>query len=133
MLLLLGVPARTVMALMGWSSADMAARYQHVTDPIRQEVARQVDDLIWQARRRDGGGEGQTDREGIVPVQRDVLAVILQVAERALAECPPVDVAGARQAVEHLKTALEAHARTVAGGAHGIGLGANDTALRGTK
>jgi len=49
-LLLLGVPARTVMSLMGWSSAEMAARYQHVTDTIRQEVARQVDDLIWQAR-----------------------------------------------------------------------------------
>ena len=24
----------------GWSSAEMAARYQHVTDTIRQEVAR---------------------------------------------------------------------------------------------
>ena len=31
------------MSLMGWSSAEMAAPYQHVTDTIRQDVARQVD------------------------------------------------------------------------------------------
>ena len=29
-------PRRTVIALMGWSSASMAARYQHVTDPMRR-------------------------------------------------------------------------------------------------
>jgi integrase len=33
-LLVLGVPERTVMSVMGWSSTTMAARYQHVTDPI---------------------------------------------------------------------------------------------------
>src|SRR5512133_2791460 len=38
-LLVLGVPERTVMSLMGWSSTAMAARYQHVTDPIRRDVA----------------------------------------------------------------------------------------------
>ena len=27
------------MGVMGWSSTSMAARYQHVTDPIRREVA----------------------------------------------------------------------------------------------
>lgn len=30
------------MGVMGWSSTSMAARYQHVTDPIRQEVASRV-------------------------------------------------------------------------------------------
>ena len=35
--LVLGVPERTVMGIMGWSSTSMAARYQHVTDPIRQQ------------------------------------------------------------------------------------------------
>ena len=38
-LLVLGVPERTVMSVMGWSSTSMAARYQHVTDPIRRDVA----------------------------------------------------------------------------------------------
>ena len=46
-LLVLGVPERTVMGVMGWSTTGMAARYQHVTDPIRREVAGLVDGLIW--------------------------------------------------------------------------------------
>ncbi|GAA4224226.1 integrase [Streptosporangium album] len=46
-LLILGVPMPTVMSIMGWASADMAKRYQHVTDPIRQVVAKQVDGLLW--------------------------------------------------------------------------------------
>lgn len=37
------------MSLMGWSSESMAARYQHVTDTIRIQVASQVGYLIWQA------------------------------------------------------------------------------------
>ena len=35
-LLLLEVPLRTVMSIMGWSSVEMAARYQHITYAIRQ-------------------------------------------------------------------------------------------------
>jgi integrase len=46
-LLVLGVPERTVMSIMGWSSTSMAARYQHVTDPIRRDVARRVGGLLW--------------------------------------------------------------------------------------
>jgi integrase len=46
-LLALEVPERTVMGVMGWSSTSMAARYQHVTDPIRHEVASRVDGLLW--------------------------------------------------------------------------------------
>lgn len=46
-LLVLGVPERTVMGIMGWSSIAMAARYQYVTDPIRRQVADQVDGLLW--------------------------------------------------------------------------------------
>jgi integrase len=46
-LLVLGVPERTVMDVMGWSSTAMAARYQHVTDPIRREVAARVGGLLW--------------------------------------------------------------------------------------
>jgi len=46
-LLVLGVPDRTVMRIMGWSSTAMAARYQHGTDPIRRQVAHQVGGLLW--------------------------------------------------------------------------------------
>lgn len=46
-LLVLGVPERTVMAVMGWSSTAMAARYQHVTDPIRRDVAQRIGGLLW--------------------------------------------------------------------------------------
>ncbi|MGH3490490.1 MAG: tyrosine-type recombinase/integrase [Actinopolymorphaceae bacterium] len=41
-LLVLGVPQRTVMAIMGWSTTAKAARYQHVTDPIRRSVPERV-------------------------------------------------------------------------------------------
>jgi integrase len=41
-LLILGVPERTVMGIMGRSSTSMASRYQHVTDPIRRDVAARV-------------------------------------------------------------------------------------------
>ena len=46
-LLALGVPERTVMGILGWSSTSMAARYQHVTDPIRRQVAGQIGGLLW--------------------------------------------------------------------------------------
>ncbi|RLL67976.1 site-specific integrase [Streptomyces sp. Z26] len=46
-LLILGVPERAVMGLMGWSSTAMAARYQHMVDSVRTTVAEQVDGLIW--------------------------------------------------------------------------------------
>ncbi len=47
-LLILGVPERAVMGLMGWSSTSMAARYQHMVDTVRTGVAEQVDGLIWE-------------------------------------------------------------------------------------
>jgi len=46
-LLLLGVPERTVMAVMGWSNTAMTARYQHVTAAMRRTVAGQVGGLLW--------------------------------------------------------------------------------------
>jgi integrase len=48
-LLILGVSERAVMGLMGWSTTAMAARYQHMVDSVRSDVARQVDGLIWKA------------------------------------------------------------------------------------
>ncbi|MFJ8742388.1 tyrosine-type recombinase/integrase [Embleya sp. NPDC127516] len=46
-LLLLGVPERIVMAIMGWSSTTMAKRYQHVTDPLLRDTAERVNNLLW--------------------------------------------------------------------------------------
>ncbi|MDN3255515.1 tyrosine-type recombinase/integrase [Streptomyces sp. MA25(2023)] len=48
-LLILGVSERAVMGLMGWSTTAMAARYQHMVDSVRNDVAQQVDGLIWSA------------------------------------------------------------------------------------
>jgi hypothetical protein len=31
----------------------MVARYQHITDAMRQNVAGQIDEVIWQTRRGD--------------------------------------------------------------------------------
>lgn len=64
-LLLLGVPERTVMSVMGWASTAMAARYQHVVDTVRRDVADQVGGLLWAPplsgappEPADDGGEG---------------------------------------------------------------------------
>ncbi|MBM9467986.1 site-specific integrase [Nakamurella sp. YIM 132084] len=46
-LLILGVPERAVMGIMGWSHSAMAARYQHVTAHIQQDIAGRVGGLIW--------------------------------------------------------------------------------------
>uniref|UniRef100_UPI002E22DD31 tyrosine-type recombinase/integrase n=1 Tax=Actinoplanes sandaracinus TaxID=3045177 RepID=UPI002E22DD31 len=48
-LLLLGVQERAAMDIMGWATTGMAARYQHVTDPVRADIAKRVGALIWQA------------------------------------------------------------------------------------
>lgn len=48
-LLLLGVPERIVMSIMGWSSASMAKRYQHVTDPLLRETADKIQGVFWRA------------------------------------------------------------------------------------
>jgi integrase len=56
-LLLLGVPERAVMGVMGWSNTAMAARYQHVTAAIERDIAGRVGGLIWQV------GDGRADTE----------------------------------------------------------------------
>jgi integrase len=59
-LLILGVPERTVMGIMGWATTGMAARYQHLTDSIRSDVAKRVGGLIWKPAETD---EGPTDAD----------------------------------------------------------------------
>jgi hypothetical protein len=47
LLLILGVPERTVISLMGWVTTAMASRYQHITGSMRGDVAERVGGLIW--------------------------------------------------------------------------------------
>ncbi|MCR3746669.1 tyrosine-type recombinase/integrase [Lentzea californiensis] len=46
-LLVLGVPERIVMDLMGWSNSSMAKRYQHISAGLRRTVADQLGGLLW--------------------------------------------------------------------------------------
>ncbi|WP_067509254.1 site-specific integrase [Actinoplanes sp. TFC3] len=46
-LMILGVQERAVMDVMGWATTGMAARYQHVTDQLRVDIAEQVGRLLW--------------------------------------------------------------------------------------
>jgi hypothetical protein len=70
------------MAIMGWSSAEMAARYQHVLDSIRKGIADQVGDLLWGTPTdlrawtpvaylhvKIGRGRGIRTREGLPPTR----------------------------------------------------------------
>ncbi len=77
-LLALRQPTPTLMSLMGWSSESMAARYQHVTDAMRSQVASQVGDLIWQA------APGPDQATAMLLVRRDSLAVVLAAAEQCV-------------------------------------------------
>jgi Phage integrase family len=61
-LLLLGVPERAAMGVMGWSSTAMAARYQHMTDPIRQDIARRVGGMLWAVPDAESG-QAESDRD----------------------------------------------------------------------
>lgn len=61
-LLLLGVPDRAVMGIMGWSKADMAAKYQHLTHAVRSDVAAKVDSLLWKKGAVDDGPHHRATR-----------------------------------------------------------------------
>jgi integrase len=62
-LLLLQIPDRTVMAIMGWSNTAMAARYQHIIAAIRRDVANSVGGLLWKPTEppAPNAGDGATD------------------------------------------------------------------------
>lgn len=47
MLLVLGVPQRVVMELMGWTHTAMTVRNQHVSGQVRQDIAAQLGGLLW--------------------------------------------------------------------------------------
>jgi integrase len=125
-LLILDVPERTVMSLMGWSSTDMAARYQHVTDTIRQDVAGQVDVLIWQAR-------GTAADDSTLPVSRGSLTAILRLAELGLVHADQAVMADAQEAIEQIRAALAGGAGDLAAGADEPAPGSAQNSTKGTK
>ena len=57
-MLLLGIPERVVMDAMGWATTAMAKRYQHITAPVRRDIATRVGGLLWAQApvEADGGG-----------------------------------------------------------------------------
>jgi integrase len=48
-LLLLGVPERAVMDVMGWSNSTMVTRYAHVTARLRRDIADRLNTFLWAA------------------------------------------------------------------------------------
>jgi integrase len=54
MLLVLKVPTRAVMDVMGWSQASMATRYQHVPIEVLNGIAKQVEGLLWMSAKDEG-------------------------------------------------------------------------------
>jgi integrase len=63
-LLALKIQERAVMGIMGWSSSKMAARYQHVTDPIRKDIAKRVGGVIWTEKKKSKKGKKRRDGDG---------------------------------------------------------------------
>lgn len=63
-LLILGVTERAAMAVMGWATTAMAKRYQHLVDPVRQDVAKRVGGLLWAtpAKPKGKGRKGKKKR-----------------------------------------------------------------------
>jgi integrase len=49
-LLLLGVPERAVMDMMGWSNSAMMKRYAHVTARLRRDIADRLNNYLWKGK-----------------------------------------------------------------------------------
>jgi hypothetical protein len=72
------------MSVMGWSSTAMAARYQHVTDPIRRDVADRIGGLLW-----------RSGRVSMMPIETTIETMpgLLRRPERSASAFPLVGVA----------------------------------------
>jgi integrase len=57
-LLLLGVPERAVMDVMGWSNSVMVQRYAHVTARFRRDIADRLNSFFWSANETQNETEG---------------------------------------------------------------------------
>ena len=52
-LLVIGVLDRVTQGLMGWSDSSMTKRYQHLTAPVQEDVAKRLGDLLWRPGRTE--------------------------------------------------------------------------------
>jgi hypothetical protein len=52
------------MDVMGWSSSAMVKRYQHITAPVRMDIAERVGGLLWAARTDEPAGERDDPEDG---------------------------------------------------------------------
>jgi integrase len=48
--MLLGVPERAVMDMMGWSNSAIVKRYAHVTARLRRDIADRLSSYLWKGK-----------------------------------------------------------------------------------
>ncbi|HTF50087.1 MAG TPA: hypothetical protein VK735_21805, partial [Pseudonocardia sp.] len=65
LMVILRVPVRAAMDIMGWSEASMATRYSHMPDELRHEYAGQVGGLLWAAEEVADGQLGNDHRDAL--------------------------------------------------------------------
>ncbi|WP_225978850.1 tyrosine-type recombinase/integrase [Gandjariella thermophila] len=63
-LLVLNVPHRAIMDVMGWSSTSMLTRYVHVPNEIRAGIANQVGGLLWKLPEAGIGSTADDESDG---------------------------------------------------------------------
>lgn len=78
MLLVLRVPVRAVMDIMGWSEASMASRYMHVPDELKREIAGQVAGLLWASPVATPAGPEADERTDLTDDQKAAIRLIAQ-------------------------------------------------------
>lgn len=74
MLLVLKVPVRAVMDVLGWSDSKIANRYMHVPDELKHEIAGQVAGLLWSA--PANAADGDNERTELSEDQKAAIRVI---------------------------------------------------------
>jgi integrase len=78
MLLVLRVPVRAVMDIMGWSEASIANRYMHVPDDLKREIAGQVAGLLWASSTATPRREESDERTDLSDDQKGAIRLIAQ-------------------------------------------------------
>jgi integrase len=78
MLLVLRVPVRAVMDIMGWSESSMASRYMHVPDELKREIAGQVAGLLWASPAATPDGPEVEERTDLTDDQKAAIRLIAQ-------------------------------------------------------
>lgn len=53
-----------MMGVMGWSNAAMTQRYAHLVDPIRRDIAKRIDGLLWSVDEDSPQGDDEPPRAG---------------------------------------------------------------------